>query len=147
MQEIEVDRRYDASPQAVWDVYTDHTGWSDWAGFGRVSLEVPGNPHRNGVGAVRLFARGGLREQVLDFDPPKRMTYRIVGGGGPMLDHLGEVTFEPDAGGTRVEWRCRFNSRIPGLGAPMRWFITRMFRNALESLARCHFPDSARPRE
>ena len=142
MQEVEVERRFTGSPQAVWDIYTDHVGWSEWAGFGAVTLEAAGDPHVNGVGAIRRFARGNMREQVVEFEPPKRMTYRIVGDRGPIRDHMGEVHFEPDGDGTRLVWRCHFNSRIPGLGGAIRWFIARMFRNALESLARHHFPDA-----
>ena len=69
------------------------------------------------------------------------MTYRLVSGGLPMKDHLGEVTFEPDGEGTRVVWRCRFDSRIPGLGGLLQRFVTRFFESALEGLARRHFPD------
>jgi hypothetical protein len=64
------------------------------------------------------------------------MTYQIIRGPMPMKDHLGEVIFEPKDGGTRVTWRCRFNSMIPGMGGVQRWFITRLFRNALEGLAK-----------
>jgi hypothetical protein len=53
------------------------------------------------------------------------------------------VTFEPDGDGTRVVWRCRFDSRIPGLGGLMRRFVTRFFRSALEGLAQRRFPDAA----
>jgi hypothetical protein len=69
------------------------------------------------------------------------MTYRLVGGVPLLRDHLGEVRFEPDGDGTRVVWRCRFESRIPGLGGLLRALVTRMFRQALEGLARKRFPD------
>lgn len=142
MQHVEVERRFPAPPQEVWDVYTDHAGWTQWAGLGRAWLEREGHTDRNGVGAVRGFASGGVKvlEEVLEFEPPKRMTYRIVKGGLPMRDHLGEVLFEPDGDGTRVVWRCRFESRIPGLGGLLQRFITRIFRNALAGLARKRFP-------
>ena len=53
------------------------------------------------------------------------MTYKIVRGGWPIADHLGEVLFEPRDGGTDVTWRCRFRSRVPGLGGLIRFGITR----------------------
>jgi SAM-dependent methyltransferase/uncharacterized protein YndB with AHSA1/START domain len=142
MQQVEVERRFEASPAQVWKVYTDHAGWSAWAGLGRARLATEGSPDRNGVGAVRCFTTGGVSvfEEVLSFEPPKRMTYRVVRGGIPIMkDHLGEVVLEPDGAGTRLIWRCRFGSRIPGLGAPMRWMVTRLFRQALEGLARRGF--------
>ena len=144
MQHVEVSRTFAAPPQRVWDVYTDHAGWKEWAGIGSSTLDVEGQPDPNGTGAVRALGSGGMHayEEILDFEPPKRMTYRVVRGGLPMKNHLGEICFEPDGDGTRVVWRCRFDSRIPGLGWAMRIFITRFFRGALEGLARHAFPDA-----
>jgi SAM-dependent methyltransferase/uncharacterized protein YndB with AHSA1/START domain len=142
MQHVEVERRFAAPPEQVWQVYTDHAGWSAWAGLGRARLATEGHPDRNGVGAVRCFTTAGVSvyEEVLSFEPPKRMTYQVVRGGIPiMTNHLGEVLLEPDGGGTRLIWRCRFDSSVPGLGAPMRWLVTRLFRRALEGLARRGF--------
>ena len=142
MQKVEVIQTIDAPVQAVWDRYTDHVSWSEWAGFGRVQLEREGTPSPNGVGCVRVFSNAGFKvvyEEVLSFEPPRRMTYRIVRGPVPVKDHLGEVLFEPLDGGTRIIWRCQFNSKIAGLGGLFRTLITRMFRNALVSLARAKF--------
>lgn len=143
MQHIEVERHFSAAPQAVWDVYTDHAGWKEWAGFSESYLDAEGQPHRDGSGAVRVFGSAGARayEEVVDFEPPKRMTYRVVRGGLPMKNHFGEVSFEPDGDGTRVVWRCRFDSKIPGLGPLIRLFVSRFFRNALDGLSRHSFPD------
>ena len=80
-----------------------------------------------------------IYEEVISFDPPRGMTYRIVRGAVPIKDHLGEVLFEPHERGTLVTWRCQFDSTIPGLGGLTRVFITRLFRKALESLARTRF--------
>jgi SAM-dependent methyltransferase len=142
MQHVEVERRFAAPPDQVWKVITDHEGYGSWAGLGPARLETEGHPDRNGVGAVRRFSTGGVSvsEEVLSFEPPKRMTYRVVRGGIPiMTNHIGEVLLEPDGEGTRVVWRCRFDSSIPGLGAPMRWLVTRLFSRALAGLARRGF--------
>ena len=142
MPQVEVVRCFPAPPQSVWDVYTDHANWSAWAGIPKSRLATEGSPDRNGTGAVRVLGQGpaSAHEEVLEFEPPKRMTYRVVKGPLPMKNHLGEVMFEPDGDGTRVTWRCRFDSRVPGLGWPMRALVTRIFRNALEGLARHSFP-------
>jgi uncharacterized protein YndB with AHSA1/START domain len=142
MQHVEVSRRFAAPPRAVWDVYTDHAGWKHWAGFAESWLEVEGRPERNGSGAVRGFGGNGMHvfEEVLDFEPPRRMTYRVVRGGPPLKDHFGEVEFEPDGDGTLVVWRCRFDSKIPGLGWLLRIGITRVFRKALAGLERHGVP-------
>ena len=142
MQHVRAERRYPASPQAVWDVYTDHAGWKEWAGMPSSVVTRPGAPDPNGSGCIRQLGAGPSQalEEVLDFEPPKRMTYRVVGGPMPIRDHLGEVLFEPDGDGTRIVWTCRFESTVPGLGWPLRLGITAFFRMALRGLARVHFP-------
>ena len=142
MRKVEVTQTINAPVQAVWDRYTDHVSWTEWAGLGHVQLEREGTPPPNGVGCVRVFSNAGLKliyEEVLSFEPPRRMTYRIVRGPVPIRNHLGEVVFEPADGGTRITWRCQFDSTIPGLGGLFRTIITRLFRNALVSLARTRF--------
>lgn len=142
MQRVEVLKRFDAPPERVFAVYCDHAGWSRWAGIQRSWLEREGDTERDGAGAVRGLATGGIAafEEVLEYEFPKRMTYRVIRGGLPMRDHLGEVLFERDGEGTRVLWRCQFESRVPGLGPVMRWFVTRVFRRALQGLESFAFP-------
>ncbi len=144
MQRVEVRRRIDGSPQDVWDVYTDHVAWGDWGGLGPVRLERQGEPPPGGTGCVRVVGHAPLAavEEILSFEPPKRMTYRIVRGGLPMRDHFGEVELEPDGEGTRITWRCRFESRIPGLGGLMRFAVERVFGRVLDGMVREHFPGS-----
>lgn len=139
MQHVEVRKLIQAPLENVWDRYTDHVSWTRWAGLGNCRLEREGVPAPNGVGAVRAFSRFGItavHEEVILFEPPRRMVYRIVRGGGPIGDHEGEVLFEPRDGGTLVTWRCRFNSKIPGLGSLIRAGITRVFGAALAGLAK-----------
>lgn len=143
MQRVEVVRFFLAKPQQVWDVYTDHEGWNAWAGLQHSSLEREGTKDRNGSGAVRCLGSFRLRayEEILEFDPPKRMTYRLIKGGLPMKDHLGEVLFEARGEVTQVTWRCRFNAKVPFLGRLMKMYVTRFFRAALEGLAKHSFQD------
>ena len=138
MQQVEVTHHFRAPIERVWARYTDHVSWSQWAGLGKVKLAREGVPAPNGVGCVREFAAGGmgLQEEVLSFEPPHRMTYRIARRGWPMADHFGEVSFAPRDGGTDVTWRCRFRSQVPGIGGLMRAGITRTFSRALRGLER-----------
>lgn len=138
MQHVEVEAIIPAAIDKVWARYTDHVSWSRWAGLGPVHLDREGSPPPNGVGCIRVIGRGRLavREEVVDFEPPRRMTYRIIGGAVPLRDHFGEVLFEPEGEATRIVWRCRFRSGIPGLGGVARRLISRMFRNVLAALAR-----------
>ena len=138
MQRVEVRHHFRAPIERVWARYTDHVSWSAWSGLGAVRLAREGAPSPNGVGCVREFAAGGmgLQEEVLTFEPPHRMTYKVVRGGGPIADHLGEVSFAEGDGGTDVTWRCQFRSRVPGLGGLIRLGITRVFGKALRGLER-----------
>lgn len=142
-QHVEVARVFGAAPDALWSIYTDHAGWKDWAGpaFRGAHLKTRGAPDPNGSGAVRCFGSGPLQvlEEIVDFEAPKRMTYRLI-SPGPLADHFGEVLFDPLPGPgagqrTRITWRCRFRSRIPGLGPLLRIGVERLFRGVLGSLA------------
>lgn len=137
MQRVEVERVIEAPPEVVFARYTDHAGWSRWAGAGKVSLAREGSPDRNGVGCVRAFeAAMGLQEEVIEFDPPRHMAYRVIRGGFPLKDHRGDVRFEPHAGGTRVVWSAEFGSRIPLSGRPLARFVHVVFRVLLRRFAR-----------
>jgi uncharacterized protein YndB with AHSA1/START domain len=143
MQQILVRRRIAGAPQAVFDAYTDHASWSEWAGVGAARLLREGVAARDGVGCVRVLGSGlaAVHEEVLSYEPPKRMTYRIVKGMALIRDHFGEVDFEPCEGGTLVTWRCRFESRVPGLGGLIRLAVQRVFTRALDGLAAQRFPE------
>lgn len=143
MQQVTVTRTFSATPEQVWNVYTDHAGWKSWARMTHSSLVVEGKSNKNGTGAVRCLGSYGMNshEEILDFEPPHRMTYRVVKGGLGIKNHFGEVLFEPSGTGTRVTWRCRFDSAIPGFGPAMRLLITRVFQRALDGLAQQCFTD------
>jgi uncharacterized protein YndB with AHSA1/START domain len=114
MHRIEIERVIGAPPEEVFARYTDHAAWTEWAGTGRVSLAREGTTDRNGVGCVRAFESAlGLQEEVIEFDPPRHMAYRVVRGGFPLKDHRGEVRFEPHPRGTRIVWSVRMASRVP----------------------------------
>jgi len=103
---------------------------------------------------VRAFsAAPGLREEVVRFEPPSLMEYRVIQGPVPMDQHHGEVRFVPEESGhdggdpllnapgpaghgTRVTWRVSFRSRVPGLGWLLERGLTVMFGRMLGSLAR-----------
>lgn len=143
MQSVEVTRTFSATPEEIWNVYTDHAGWKEWAGISHSSLHVEGKPNANGAGAVRRLGTYGLyaHEEILEFDPPRRMTYRVVKGGLGIKNHLGEVLFAPNGNGTQITWRCRFDTKVPGFGRIMRGIVTRVFHDTLDGLARHRFPD------
>jgi uncharacterized protein YndB with AHSA1/START domain len=134
MVHVDVQHDYDAPIERVFACYTDHRGWTRWAGLGRVTLAREGTPTPDGVGCVRVITTGrvAVQEEVRAFEPPHRMVYALVKGAVPIRDHEGEVTFEALPGDrTRVRWRCRFASMIPGLGPVLRFGVSRMFTQVL----------------
>jgi uncharacterized protein YndB with AHSA1/START domain len=136
MAVVEVVRVFPHPPEEVFRLYTDHEGWTDWAGTGRVWLERTGLG-RVGVGAVRAFTIApGLREEVVAFDPPRRMDYRIVAGPPLLADHHGEVHFEPFHGSTRVTWRVSFRERVPFSGFVLARVLEQVFHRILAALGR-----------
>ena len=146
MQEVLVERVIDAPRDLVWQVYTDHVSWQDWSSIGKVRLETEGVPAPNGVGCVRVISNAGVAayEEVVSWDPPTRMTYRVLKGGLPIRDHLGEVDFSDEPGGrTRIVWRCRFDSKIPGLGGLFRIIVRKVFSDTLTALGRYDFGKEA----
>jgi uncharacterized protein YndB with AHSA1/START domain len=133
MPRVEVEHVIEAPPEAVFARYTDHVGWSRWAGAGKVSLAREGTPDRNGVGAVRAFERAmGLQEEVIEFEPPRHMAYRVVRGGFPIKDHRGDVRFEPHPRGTRIVWSVELGSRIPFTAGVVARLVGVVFRKLLD---------------
>ena len=145
---VRVERTIGAPPEQVWAVYTDHVSWQDWSAIGKVQLQRAGDPPPNGAGCVRVISKLGVTvfEEVLSFEPPRRMTYRVVRGGIPIKNHLGEVVFETRTGdSTRIVWSCQFDSKIPGLDFVWRRLIRKVFSDTLEALARNRFAQPVRP--
>ncbi len=134
---VEAERFFNHPIEEVFRRYTDHEGWSRWAGLGKVRLVREGTPERDGVGSVRAFRlTPGLREEVTRFEPPARMEYEVVAGPVPMADHLGEVMFESEGRGTRIRWRVSFRATIPGSGWALRRGLGIVFQRILAGLAR-----------
>ena len=54
MIEVEIDQHFSAPPQKVFEAVTDHKRIAEWQRGTRVSIEKPGVPAPNGLGAVRM---------------------------------------------------------------------------------------------
>jgi hypothetical protein len=109
MPKIFMQQHFDAPPERVFDALTDHVGFGRLLGED-IRLEKQGVPAPNGLGAVRaIHARGlTIREEVVGWEAPRAMDYRVV-GGAPLQNHLGQIRFVPDGSGVRVEYRIRFD--------------------------------------
>lgn len=129
MSEVHLKQRIDAPTEIVWDILSDHRGYSDWTLVRRAELEREGDPAPNGVGAIRaLHALGPpIREQIELFEPPTRMDYSIL-SGMPVRDYLARATLTPSGSGTEVDYFVTFTPRFPGVQLGVRASLTTMIR-------------------
>lgn len=133
MIEIRVTRQIPHPRERVFDVYTDHAGWSDWTLL-TVTILRDGDDDPRGVGCVRALP-GGYREEITAFEPHREMRYRLFQGFG-VSEHEGVVTFTDEAGGTRVEWVVRLTPSIPLTGWIFRAGLGAGFAQVLKRLER-----------
>lgn len=103
-------------PDHVWQVLVDHEGMSGWGPGLTVTLEEPGAPERNGLGAVRRIAAPGpapaIVEEVVTFEPGRVFGYRAR-SGVPFKNYGGTVTLTPAGSGTRIDYAITLDTRVP----------------------------------
>src|SRR5512146_1367448 len=109
MTEIFMQQRFDAQPDRVFALLTDHVGFGRALGE-NIRVERQGVPAPNGLGAVRAIRARGLtiREEVVRWEAPTAMDYRVA-SGAPLQNHLGEIRIAADGPGSRVDYRIRFD--------------------------------------
>jgi uncharacterized protein YndB with AHSA1/START domain len=140
MPQIHLQGTIAAPRDAVWRVYTDHRGWTRWAGVKEVVLRQQGDPPPNGLGTIRVIRSGGIaiEEEITAFDPPKRMAYRLI-GGLPVKNYEAEVRFDESESGTAISWDISFQPRIPFTGALLARVMKSGLQDVLDRLARYQF--------
>jgi uncharacterized protein YndB with AHSA1/START domain len=121
-----------APREVVWDVMTDHVRYARWSSAKRVVMECTGSPDPAGVGAIRVFETGPMkvREEVVEFDPPSRMVYRLA-SGLPVRDYRSEMVLEGGDSVTVLTWSSRFDPKVPLTGG----LLTRIMRSAVDRFA------------
>ena len=144
MYEFEVHAASAASREEVWDVLVDSRRWPEWTGLPTPTMEREGVPAPYGLGAVRRFAWEpvGAREEVIEWDPPRRYGYAVI-GGMPIRAYHATVSLEQRGTGTAIAWRGVFEkATVPGLSRPLRWFtraaLRRFARGLGEQAGRAH---------
>ncbi len=99
--------------ERVWAAITDHASMGKWLG---ADVRVISRGDERGVGTIRRVRIGPatIDEEVLYADAPRRLVYRVVRGAG-LAHHRGEILVEQRPAGSRLTWRVRLASPIPGL--------------------------------
>jgi len=132
------DARSSASPDVVFGILADATGWKDWAGpFIRESFwEREGTPPPGGVGAIKKLGGKPIysREETVEYNPPTHYAYRIL-SGQPVRSYRADVELTAIDGGTHIRWAFRFEPKIPGTGAFMRFYFARIIAGFVRRLA------------
>jgi len=127
-----------APPEVLWELLANVGRWTEWTMLSRASLERPGSPDPQGVGAIRRLGRGpaGSREEVVEFDPPRRFSYVMHSGMMPVREYRAVVTLEPRDGGTAIAWHSRWEDRAPVPGLLMQAILSRLIQRFASGLAR-----------
>jgi uncharacterized protein YndB with AHSA1/START domain len=118
MASLTFERDVAAPPQTVFDVLTDHQGYAALTLLRTSVLEREGDPAPNGVGAIRVLTAVGppLREEVIAYESPTRLSYKLL-SGAPVRDHVGTVVLTPAGSGTRLVWAVHTTPTLPYAGA------------------------------
>ena len=119
-----------ASPDLIWETLTDPVKMKSWARARKVTIERPGTEAQMGTGAVRAITTlfGTYREEVTSFDPPRRITYRVI-SGLPVRDYEGRMELEPTTSGTQITWSVTYTPTT--VLAPIVPFATKRVQNAI----------------
>jgi uncharacterized protein YndB with AHSA1/START domain len=118
--------------EKVFDSLTDHCAIADVSMARRSTLDRPGVPAPNGVGAVRRIEAIGpaIVEEITEYERPTRYAYKML-SGAPVRDHVGTVTLRPAGAGTEVEWHLRSTPKIPGLSWLLKLVLKRVIGDLL----------------
>ena len=125
-QEIDVSRRIDAPPAAVWALLDDSTTWPDWTSIDSFELERP-RDEETGLGEIRKFKTGPVtvREEIVERTRERRLSYRLL-GGLPVRDYVAVIDLAPAGEGIDLRWHTTFDGRLPATG----WFFRAMLGKA-----------------
>jgi uncharacterized protein YndB with AHSA1/START domain len=129
-------REVRAPPETVFDVLTDHRGYSELTPLRRSALEREGEPAPNGVGAIRVLTAVGppMREEVIVYERPGRFSYKVL-SGLPVRDHVGTASLEANGDGTKVTYALRTTPTVPFAGGIVVLVIKRAITQLLNGVS------------
>jgi uncharacterized protein YndB with AHSA1/START domain len=119
MSEIHLTKTLSAPIDEVFELLTDHAGYTRFRGFSKAELLEEGDKERNGFGALRRLVAGPFKfeEAVTAFERPTRMDYLIRKVNLPIAHEGGSIRLDPTAeGGTFVNWDSTFTTNVPLVG-------------------------------
>jgi uncharacterized protein YndB with AHSA1/START domain len=134
-QEIDVSRRIDAPPAAVWSLLDDSSTWPDWTSIDSFELERAPDPG-TGLGEIRRFRTGPItvREEIVERAEERRLSYRLL-GGLPVRDYVAVIELSPAGEGTDLRWHTTFDGRLPLSGPVFKALLGKATRDFVVGLA------------
>ncbi len=89
---------------------------SNWGPGISVTIDQPGTPAPNGLGAVRRISAPGpapaIVEEVVTFDAPNVFGYKAR-SGVPFPGYSGEVRLTSEGSGTRIDYTLNSTASFP----------------------------------
>ena len=118
MRTIHIKRQLNAPIERVFELLSDHAGYTRFPGVRAAQLTRMGREERNGVGAVREITLGGawFEEEITAFARPHRLGYRILRSRPPIEHPGGLITLSANAQGCMAEWTSTFRITVPLIG-------------------------------
>jgi len=126
----------EAPRDAVWDLISVQQNWSIWTPAREVILDPPGDPVPDGVGAVRAMRVVGPiapREEILEYEPPEHMAYRLV-AQFPTRNYVAHMRLDDDGGVTRLEWSAKWDDRFGFAAGVVARSLTRIVRKMSDGI-------------
>ena len=120
--------------ESVWATLIDHEGMSTWGPGVTVTIDKPGDPERNGLGAVRRIKAGpgpALLEEVVTFQAPNLFGY-AARAGVPIPGYQGEVRLTPQGEGTRIDYTLSSTTSFP----PVKLLLAGLAQGLMRLFAR-----------
>ena len=110
MKTVRVEKSIAASADDVFEMLTDHAGYTRFRGVSKAERFRDGEPDPNGVGAMRRITTPPVtfEEEILTFDRPRRMDYVIRKANFPLEHEGGSIVVEGDDSRAHVVWTSTF---------------------------------------
>jgi len=135
VQEIDIRGTTAADPAAVWRLLGDSPTWPDWTPVESCEIVTPGGV--DGIGEIRVFTTGRIRvrEEIVERDPPRRLTY-VLRAGLAVRDYRAEIDLTPrPEGGTDMRWHTTFSAKVAILGPLYRHGLRKATQRFVDGLA------------
>ena len=136
MAKVEIERTLAAPIEAVFELISDHAGYTRFPRVTSAKLLREGEVEPNGLGALREISLGPIRfvEEITAFERPTRMDYLIKRVNVPLDHEGGTITLAPAGTGTAVTWRSTFTVPVPLAGRPLAALGASVLRRGFNSL-------------